>query len=111
MAPPAVRFENQQPVRFRISGEPEWRHGTAVNLSRSGFLFTTFERPPEVGAKLEVYFAPEGDGRARRVATAYVVRRVLHCWPDPCIKVAVRFTEAHPPPFLPEAENQVRRSQ
>lgn len=90
---PAERYTIHQPLKFRSPGEPAWRHGIALNISASGLLFTTCERPPEIGAKLEVYFAEEGEGLSKRIATARVARRILHCWPDPCVQVAVQFAK------------------
>jgi hypothetical protein len=98
MERPADRYTTKNPLKFRLLGEAAWRHGTVENMSQSGLLFSTWDRPPEIGAKLEVYFAADGEGLGRRVATAYVVRRVLHCWPDPSVRVAVQFAEMEPPP-------------
>lgn len=94
MVRPAERYAIHQPMKFRIPGEPAWRQGMALNISASGLLFTTFERPPEIGAKLEVYFAEDGEGLAKRIATVRVARRILHCWPDPCVQVAVQFAQS-----------------
>lgn len=77
-------------VKYRRPGEDAWSEALAVNLSASGLLFRTCAQIPEINSRLEMCFA--GDKTAP-LLTGRVARRVLHCWPDPCVQIAVQFLD------------------
>ena len=37
----AMRYPIRMPIRYRVSGELQWREGRTENISRSGVLFRT----------------------------------------------------------------------
>jgi hypothetical protein len=78
----------QDRVKYRRPGEDAWSEALAVNLSATGLLFRTCALIPEINSRLEMYF--DGDATAQ-LLTGRVARRVLHCWPDPCVQIAVQF--------------------
>jgi hypothetical protein len=52
----AQRFDIRTPIRYRVSGESEWRQGTTENMSSSGVLFQC-DDSVKPGAALEVIWA------------------------------------------------------
>ncbi len=50
------RLRLQTPVLYRQTGKPEWQHGVAENISRSGLLFQS-ESSVDNGAFVEMIFS------------------------------------------------------
>src|SRR5260221_9728091 len=49
------RFPIKMPLRFRVSGESEWRQGRTVNISSSGGFFRC-RRSADCGTHVEMNF-------------------------------------------------------
>lgn len=92
LAPERKAVEDR--VKYRRPGEDAWSEALAVNLSTSGLLFRTCAQIPEINSRLEMCF--ERDETAP-LLTGRVARRVLHCWPDPCVQIAVQFLKSTAP--------------
>jgi hypothetical protein len=43
----AQRFKLRFPIRYRMSGMPDWKNGMTIDISRTGILFKADERIPE----------------------------------------------------------------
>lgn len=50
----ARRFPIRTSLLFRARGEPEWRKGLTINVSRSGVLFQADDPPPAAGQLMDV---------------------------------------------------------
>lgn len=89
LAPERKAVEDR--VKYRRPGEVAWSEALAINLSTSGLLFRTCAQIPEINSRLEMCF---DSAEAPPLLTGRVARRVLHCWPDPCVQIAVQFLDS-----------------
>ena len=73
----APRYDIQMGLRYRASGETEWREGQTENISRSGVLFRVHE-PLKITELVEMrLFLPlnmSGGGAAEVFCQGWVVR-------------------------------------
>jgi hypothetical protein len=61
--PRAQRFPIETRFRYRIGGEPAWREGTTINISRSGILFRAQkEIVPRAMLQMRIVFPSELTG-------------------------------------------------
>lgn len=89
--PRAPRYEMRLPLRYRLEGRQGWSSGEAINISKSGLLFSSDETL-DVAAKLEIIFQASGVALLRSsTRKALVVRRMLSNWPETRVLLGVRF--------------------
>src|SRR2546423_6539073 len=73
----AIRYPIRMPIRYRLSGELQWREGQTENISRSGVLFRT-EHPVAARTAVEMLMTlpPEisGNDHATVICRGRVVR-------------------------------------
>ena len=63
LTPRARRFPIRTTVRYRASGEADWREGASINISSSGILFRVCETlPVETMLDMQIIFPQEVTG-------------------------------------------------
>ncbi len=75
--PRATRYEFGAVILFRVDGEPSWREGWTVNVSRTGVLFLADEPRLDIQAPVEmiVVLPNFGSGTMARIrCTGHIVR-------------------------------------
>ena len=94
--PRAQRFSIQTPLKFRASGEIDWKEGETVNISRTGVLFRSrsgmaVRAPVEMSFVLPTEVArPSG---ATVLCQGEVVRTVVRPERDDIIAVAAKILD------------------
>jgi hypothetical protein len=76
----APRYRLQIPLRYRSTGDDEWRDGRTENISRSGVLFRTDRlMPPQTRIEMLLALPAElgGDAAATVICRGRIVRTEL----------------------------------
>jgi hypothetical protein len=73
----AMRYPIRMPIRYRVSGELQWREGRTENISRSGVLFRTEDTPAtRTAIEMLLTLPPEISG-SREQATVICRGRIV----------------------------------
>ena len=77
----ALRYPNRMPIRYRLSGELQWREGRTENISRSGVLFRTGDTlAMRTAVEMLMTLPPEISG-SREQATVICRGRIVRAVP------------------------------
>lgn len=94
----APRYDIQMGVRYRVSGETEWRDGQTENISRSGVLLRVSDAL-KVSALVEMRFSlPSeigGEKAAEIICQGWVVRALTPSTTEKVPVMAAKILEYH----------------
>ncbi len=91
----ATRFPLRMPLRYRATGQPQWREATVENISRSGVLFRSADLlPPQTLVEL-AFILPVGHASSGAAVDCqgHIVRTVESAAPDALPALAVRISD------------------
>jgi hypothetical protein len=102
------RFPIKMPLRFRVSGEGEWRQGRTVNVSSAGVFFRC-QLLADCGTRVEMNFilpsSRAKDSGLEVACKGEVVRLELPASAEGQPSVAVKFSDYRLFPLVPGRSN------
>jgi PilZ domain len=103
------RFPIRMPLRFRVSGDGEWRQGKTVNVSSAGVFFRSL-LSADCGTRVEMNFIlPSSltkDSGLEVACKGEVVRLELAPGAEGQPSIAVKFSDYRLFPFVPGRANR-----